>query len=218
MAVITALTESPRAPGRYVVLADGEELATVSVDIVDRLRLRVGKSLEGAEREAVLREAAVLGTYDRAARMLAVRARSADELRRRLVRKGEPTEQVNAALSRLSANGVLNDADFARQFARAKTVGAGLARRRLQQELARRGVARDVASGALDEVLADESLDEAAILEDTAARRLEKLRGLEPLVRRRRLYSFLARRGYGSDAIARVLSRILPEGSDEQVD
>src|SRR3954471_19257508 len=88
-------------------------------------------------------------TYDRALDMLEARARGVTELRRLLLRKGEPEPDVDAAIERLRSNGVLDDTNFARQLTRSKAAGPGLSRRRIQQELSKRGVARDISDAAI---------------------------------------------------------------------
>jgi regulatory protein len=147
--------------------------------------------------------------------MLAARARSATELRRLLVRKGEPAVHVDAAIQRLQSQGYLDDAEFARQFARSKVMGAGHARFRLRQELARRGVARDIADAAIDEVLTDESVDESAIVSELARKKLRSLASADAPTRRRRLYGFLSRRGYDPDAIRRALDEVLDASTQD---
>lgn len=206
---ITAIDPSPRKPGRFEIVVDGSAFATLSIDAIERLRLGSGLVLDDPTAEAIRREAALLATYDRALNMLAARARSAAELRRLLVRKGEPADQVDVAVERLRQAGFLDDASFARQFTRSKALGAGLSRRRLQQELARRGVARNVADEAVEEVFVEEGVDEEAAIERVAAKKLKTLTRLDPLVQRRRLYAFLARRGYDSDDISRVLRQLI---------
>jgi regulatory protein len=141
--------------------------------------------------------------------MLEVRARGADELKRLLLRKGEPAAEVEAALERLAKAGLIDDASYARQLARTKALGAGLSRRRIQQELSRRGVAREVSSQAISEVFDEEGVDEMAAMEGVARKKLRTLVKLDPPTRKRRLYAFLARRGYDSDDISAVLRRIL---------
>jgi regulatory protein len=150
-------------------------------------------------------------TYDRALDMLEARARGADELKRLLLRKGEPVADVDAALQRLTQAGLIDDANYARQLARTKALGAGMSRRRIQQELTRRGVARDVSSEAIAEVFDDEGVDEMAALERVARKKLRTLGKLDPPIQKRRLYAFLARRGYDSDDISKVLRQILGE-------
>jgi regulatory protein len=150
-------------------------------------------------------------TYDRALDMLEARARAVTELRRLLIKKGEPAADVDAAIERLRANGLLDDANFARQLARSKALGAGLSRRRIQQELVKRGVAREISDEAIAEVYEDEAVDEGAAIERVARKKLRLLANADAATAKRRLYGYLARRGYDADAIARVLSRLVGE-------
>jgi regulatory protein len=154
-------------------------------------------------------------TYARALDMLEARARAVTELRRLLIKKGEPPDDVDVAIERLRAAGVLDDANFARQLTRSKAVGGGHSRRRIQQELAKRGVARDISHEAIEEVFDEEGIDEAAAIERIARKKLRLLGGLDPATQKRRLFGFLARRGYDSDAIARVLRVVLKPADDE---
>jgi regulatory protein len=215
MRVITGITESPRKDGRYVVTTDGKPYVTVSLDIIDRLKLRVGASLADSEAAALEGAAAALQTYDRALNLLAFQARSARDLRRRLVQKGEPAEQVDAAIERLVAQGFVDDAQFARQLARSKVASQGASKRRLQQEMFKRGVAREVADEAIAEVWEDEQVDEGALVEEVARKKLRTLLKLDADSRRRRLYAFLARRGYEGEAIRRAMRAVLDRAEAE---
>jgi regulatory protein len=133
--------------------------------------------------------------------MLALRARSSSELARSLVRKGEEKANVDWAIARLLEQGLLDDAAFARALTRSRVVGGKQSRRRVEQELARKGVARSVAGEAISDVFEEEAVDQRAIVEEAARKKLRSLSGLDPAVQRRRLYGFLARRGYDLDDI-----------------
>jgi regulatory protein len=207
--VITGIVESTRKEGRYVVAVDGRPAHTVSLDIIDQLKLRVGGAVDAAGEAALEGAAAALQTYDRALNLLAFQARSARDLRRRLVQKGEPAEHVDRAIERLTAQGLLDDAQFARQLARSKVASQGASRRRLQQEMFKRGVAREVADEAIAEVYEDEQVDEGVLVEEVARKRVRSLAKLDPEARRRRLYAFLARRGYEGEAIRRAMRAVL---------
>jgi regulatory protein len=150
--------------------------------------------------------------------MLEARSRGVAELRRRLILKGEPEAEVDAAIERLRANGVLDDANFARQLTRSKALGAGFSRRRIQQELSKRGVAREISAEAIEEVFDDEGVDEDASIERVARKKLRMLTKVDEPTRKRRLYAFLARRGYDSEDIKRVMTQVLEpiEGADEE--
>lgn len=212
MSLISAIEPSRRREGRFELLVDGKHHATVSLEIVERLGLHVGQAI-GPIAGELEREAALLATYDRALRMLVFRPRAAAELRRTLIRKGEPAEHVDAALERLSAAGLIDDRAFARQFARSRSAGAGASRRRIQQELNRRGVERGVTDGAIAEVYEEEAIDEGEVAERAARKKLRSLADLAPDVRNRRLFAFLARRGYDSGDIRRAIEAVTGEAA-----
>jgi regulatory protein len=207
MSLITGIVPVPRPAGRFSVLVDGRESAVLSLEAIERLRLAVGRSVAGLE-ESITIEARRLHTYDRALNILAFRARSSSELARSLVRKGEERPHVEWAIARLTEQGLLDDEAFARSFARAKVVGGKQSRRRVQQDLARRGVSRTVSDDAIDTVFEEEAIDQRSIVEEAARKKLRSLEGLDPAVQRRRLYGFLARRGYELDDIRATLDAI----------
>ena len=213
MRTITGITPSPRKPGRFVLDVDGAEVATLSIEAIERLRLGSGVAFDDRLALEVEREAGILDTYDRALNMLAARGRASADLRRVLIRKGEPADRVTIAIERLERAGFVDDASYARQFTRSKGVGGGLSKRRVQQELAKRGIARDVSDEAIETVFIEEGVDEEASIERVARKKLRSLSSVDDATRKRRLYSFLARRGYDSDAIGRVL-RILLESCE----
>ena len=205
MSVISGIVPAHRPAGRFAVVVDGRERAVLSLDAIERLGLVVGRSVAGLE-EAIALESARLHSYDRALNMLALRARSSSELARSLVRKGEEKAHVDWAIARLLEQGLLDDAAFARALTRSRVVGGKRSRRRVEQELARKGVARSIAGEAIDDVFEDEAVDQRTIVEEAARKKLRSLAGLEPAVQRRRLYAFLARRGYDLDDIRAAIA------------
>jgi len=207
MSLISGIVPVPRPAGRFSVMVDGRELAVLSLDAIDRLRLAVGRSIAGLE-DAIAQEAKRLHTYDRALDILAFRARSSSELARSLIRKGEERPHVDWTIARLTEQGLLDDEAFARSFARAKVVGGKQSRRRVQQDLARKGVSRTVSEDAIDTVFEEEAVDQRSLVEEAARKKLRSLAGLDPAVQRRRLYGFLARRGYELDDIRGALDAI----------
>ena len=155
---------------------------------------------------------AALSAHERALRMLEARSYGAVELARRLVRKGHPPDEVEASLERLTAAGLLNDAAFARQLTRSRVLDRGMAGRRVRLELIARGIRPAVATQAVAEVLGDEEVDEAAAAARLARRRSQQLAGLAPATLRRRLYAYLARRGYEADAVRRAVDAVMAGG------
>ena len=149
-----------------------------------------------------------ISAYAHALEALTRSARSAKDLARWLAQRDHSSDDIRSAIARLTALGVLNDAEFARSFARSRATGRGMSRRRIQAELARRGVARDLVDAAIDEVMADEHVDERALVEAVAAKKIRSLQRLEPAVQRRRLYGFLARKGYPAELVRQTVKNL----------
>jgi len=200
MPTITAITPTPRHPGRFEILVGGTSIGSLSLEAIDRLQLAVGRGVEGLE-EPIAEEAAQIKVYDRALNMLAFRARGSAELARALVRKGERKDHVDRAIGRLMEQGLLDDARFAESFTRSRVLGAKQSRRRVQQDLGRKGVSREVSDAAIATVFEEEGVDQRSVVEDAARKKLRGLARHDPATRRRRLYAFLARRGYDGDDI-----------------
>lgn len=147
-------------------------------------------------------------TYERALTLLEFRPRSVAELRRKLIQRGEPADEVEQVLARLIDQRLLDDAEFARQFARTRVQGSGASRWRILQELARKGVARDVADRAMQTLVEAEGVDPADSVHRVAEKKWKSLDKLDDLTRRRRLYAFLARRGFNPDEIRGAMNTL----------
>jgi len=146
--------------------------------------------------------------YNYALNLLSARPYATRALHRKLIQKQYSAADADDAIRRLVDNGLLNDAKYAEQYARSKILSTGASKRRLLQELFRKGIKGDVATTAIASVLESEEIDPAAVVERVAKKKFAQLGGLEPLVVRRRLFAFLARRGYDVDEIKAVVSRL----------
>ena len=147
--------------------------------------------------------------YDYALDLLSARAYTTRNLRRKMVQKEFPAADIEAALDRLLANGLLDDRKFAAEYARQKIVVGGASVRRVKQELARKGIEARAVDDSIAETLANENVDQEFAIERIAMKKLKSLGDLEEVVKRRRLFGFLARKGYDLDDIKKVLGRIL---------
>jgi regulatory protein len=147
--------------------------------------------------------------YNYALNLLSARPYSIQALHRKLIQKEYSAADANDAVRRLVDAGLLDDAKYAEQYARSKMLSTGASKRRLTQDLYRKGIKGDVATAAIAQVIDDEEIDTAAVVERVARKKLAQLGDLEPLVLRRRLFAFLARRGYEVDEIKRVVSGLV---------
>jgi regulatory protein len=208
--MITGINASPRAAGRFDLFVDQQPVAWLGIQGIERLKLRVGLAVDAKVAAEIAAEATVSRAYDRAMMMLATRGRASGELKRLLTRKGEAHQVVAIVVERLTTAGFLDDNAFARQFARSRSTN-GISRRRIELELGRKGVDRELASTAIGETFAEEQVDEEAAIDRAAEKKLRTLTKVDAPTRRRRLYSYLARRGFDADSINAVMGRLKSE-------
>lgn len=139
---------------------------------------------------------------DAAAAFLAVRPRSVAETRRRLRRLGYPNQLVERVVNQLVEQSYLDDASFTRSWVESRDRARPRGEAALRRELSIKGVAREV----VDEVLSSrrasssvESVDLAAALRLLQRKRSALERELDPVKRRYKAYTLLARNGFDSD-------------------
>ena len=149
-----------------------------------------------------------------ALRALMRRAHSVHEMKQVLERRCDDAELVSAELARLREQKLLDDARYARDFARSRAAGRRQGRMRITQELRRRGVSDRYIDAALDEVFA--AHDEEALLRQRLERKLRSLRG--PLDQRRiaSLYRTLMRAGFSPDQVRKAVKAVAREAAEGQ--
>lgn len=151
---------------------------------------------------------------DVALRLLSLRAHSADQLRRKLIRRGFEAAAVEAEIERLAARRWIDDAAWARQAARSR-LRTRYGRRRVEQELEAAGVDSGTSREAIEEALEEE--DEGARMREALARRLESLvkrKGIEHATSpggRTKLAAHLLQRGYAPSDIIDAVDEALRE-------
>jgi regulatory protein len=146
-----------------------------------------------------------------ALRLLAMRAYTTRDMGRKLHRRGYSEEEIAATVASFISSGLLDDERFAQQYARSRIVNDSAAPRRVIQLLSRYGVPRSLAEQAVARTIADEQLNPADSAELLARKKVATLTGLEPAVARRRLYGYLARRGFDLDHIRAAVATVLAE-------
>lgn len=159
----------------------------------DIARQREDQELEQQARTVVLRK-------------LSAQARTRSELADALRAKDVPDDVATRVLDRMVEVGLVDDAAFARDWVASRQQRRHLSRRKLADELRRKGVAPELVDDALGDVADDDEYEAAVAL---AQRKLASLSRHEPTVQRRRLAGMLERRGFTVGLIHRVLADVL---------
>ena len=137
-------------------------------------------------------------------RRLAARQRSRAELAAYLSEKEIAEDVSAAAIEDLARFGFIDDAKFARQYARYLLTRKSLSRYALRMELRRKGISEPEIEAALDDVFEEEGISEESVALLAAERKFKDMKGLKKEVARRRLADYLRRRGHSFETIARV--------------
>jgi regulatory protein len=151
-----------------------------------------------------LNEAAL---YEYAVAALGRRMRTVFELKRLMRNKVEPEEsgsaRINAVIARLNEYGYVNDADYAAYYTRLRQDNASLGKRRVQQDLAQKGVHSEVIAKTLD--AAYENVNE----EELARRHLERKRVKQPANEKEAacVMRMLMRGGFSTGVIFKILKK-----------
>ena len=190
-------------PNRVSVFIDGTFAFGVSAEVAASEGLRQGRYLSEDEQRAILAREDVAHAYSRAIGYLSHRARSEHEVRKKLTSADHAEEAVDAVLERLKASGYVDDEAFASEYAEVR-LGRGYGPHRVVSELVRRGIPRRLAETSVT-CSSDEEDLRAQVMELLAARaaRYES----EPDIRKRKkkVYSYLMRRGYPADLIWQLM-------------
>jgi regulatory protein len=147
--------------------------------------------------------------YEAAIKILMRRAHSVSEMKKALIRRTADEDLIKKVIARLKQNGLIDDARYAKQFARQRTELRKQGKFRVARELRARGVLDHHIEAALEE--AAKETDEAAIIRQRIERKLKLFRGEIDDRKIASLYRSLLRAGFPADMIRRELRSVTRE-------
>ena len=145
--------------------------------------------------------------YDHAVKLLGQQMRTVAEVKRLLRRRVEPGEpgdaKIEAVIARLKERRYLDDSGYAADYAKLRQENSSFGKRRVQQDLLRKGVHSTVIARTLD--TAYENVSE----EELARRHLDRKRIRKPSSDKEtaRVVRLLVRAGFSTGVIFRILKQ-----------
>ncbi len=207
--VITDAQEQRKRTTRRSIFVNGEFVMGVSEEIYVKYALFKGRVVTAQFIEDVRRAEEIYACREAAMRAHGARMRSRKEMRSRLLEKGFSEEAVQATMEFLVEYRMIDDDAFARAFVADQLLRRPVGRRRLGDELRRRGITKEGIAEALNDVAGEQSeLDNALA---AARKKAPTIRHADPRKWERSMSAFLAGRGFGWDAISAVLRRLRQE-------
>lgn len=152
--------------------------------------------------------------FQRAAKLLAAKQRSVEELRERLLSgRGATPELVETVIERLREYGYLDDERFAQSYASLRIQQRPIGRQRLQRDLRLRKIDKQTVDNALDQVF--EQTSENDLIDRAIAKRI-RLRG-RPATRAesKKLFDHLLRQGFEFELVSEKVRAVSKNDPDE---
>jgi len=140
-----------------------------------------------------------------ALRLLRYRSRTRAELKDKLLERGYSPQETEEALEKLEQHRLLNDKQFAYNYARDRLTIYRRGRFLIGLELLKKGLDKELIDEVLKTISIDEELTAATALLASRSRSWQRL---EPLARRHRALALLQRRGFRAEVIARLLKSL----------
>jgi regulatory protein len=141
--------------------------------------------------------------YEAAIKILMRRAHSVHEMKKALARRCEDKSLIDNVMGRLKSAGLVDDARYAKQFARQRTETRKQGKYRVARDLRARGIPDRHIEGALEEVA--KSTDEGAVVRQRIERKLRSYRGELDEKKLASMYRSLLRAGFSADVVRREL-------------
>ncbi len=187
------------------ILVDGEYYFTVDRNYFALMGIYQGKEVSREELAVLGQQAELRRAYNCAVGYLSRRDHSAKELLLKLRQKGYK-ESADLAVEKLKKEGYVDDERFARMYVRELISIKKYGRRRIEQELYRKGVDREIISLVLEETEFDED-ELCTLIKRKFIRYLSDEKGIKKTV------ASLMRMGYCFSEIKTALNKVA--GEDE---
>lgn len=207
---ITRLAVQKNDSDRVSVFLDGAFAFGVHQDLVLKHQLVTGQTLRPDEHQALMEEDEVMRAKGKALDYLAHKARTENEVRRKLRTKECTSAVIDRVIAYLRERGYLDDENYAHEYVRRRFSHKGYGPVRLRAELKKRGIDRHLAETAVDALF--EEHDPFPVAQAHAEKKWPRIaREADPRKRRDKLYRHLKRRGFTNDVIQRVIDSIEDE-------
>jgi len=151
--------------------------------------------------------------YEAAIKILMRRAHSVHEMKQALERRCDDKSLIKKVMDRLKSAGYIDDARYAKQFARQRTEVRKQGKFRVARDLRARGVPDRHIETALEEI--SQSTDESSLVRQRIERKLRASRGEIDDKKLASLYRSLLRSGFSADVIRRELRSLTREDVPE---
>ena len=193
--LITAI--EPRRKAMSALFIDGEFAMNLDTQTLLENRFEAGREIDDDELKEIIEKSNERRAKEKALWLISYRDHSKKELKEKIMRTCDE-ESAEKAVERMEDLGLVNDENFARQYARKLLYQKKMTKRTAVFELSRKGIDKETAEMILEEFDIDYRENIREIIE-------KKYRNIQDEKIKRRAAAALQRLGYGWDDIKAVL-------------
>ena len=203
---ITDIQPHLQNPLLFNISLDGRQHLIVPTILVENLGLRIGLEIEAEVIEKLIAAEEMMRAKKFALNLLSDEIYSKTQMSRYLKKEGFRDETVETIVTELIQSGHIRDRKFAEKWVQRRLKSNPRGRKLLKMELIEKGVDRKTAEQVVNEVNAN---DEESLALQIAEKQRKKYKHLSNQAAHRRLHGYLARRGYDSDLIMKIIQQVL---------
>lgn len=187
---------APRRKGLSQLYIDNEEAMKLDTQMLLLEGIKEGMELTDQQLHELVQKSDARRAQEKALYLLEYRSHSKKELADKIARTAASKEAAQEAANRMEDLGLIDDARYARDYARSLFLRKKFGSRRVKQELLQKGIDRDLA----DEILGEYAqLDTGETIYDILSRKYPAFMQDEKV--RRRAVAALQRFGYSFEEI-----------------
>ena len=212
MLKITSIEPQKRNKNRFNIFLNGQFAFGLSEFALLENQLKLGKNLSEKEIAQILKKEELAKLTDLAANFLSFRPRSEKEVINYLTKKisqrenitfsqAKQSQLIDHVLAKLKKYQYLNDYEFAKWFlqSRLRTKPKGI--NQIKLELKSKGIKSEIIESVLDHNINEVELAKKALL-----KKLKSWQKLSPVEFKKKVYQFLASRGFRFDTISEIFA------------
>ncbi|MEX0944648.1 MAG: regulatory protein RecX [Balneolaceae bacterium] len=205
--IITEIQIQKKNQNRYSLFNNKRFLLGVSSKTLLDFSLQKGVNLTPLLFNQITKAENYFSAKECAIRYIGRRDHASFELKQKLLNKGFDQSTVDILISNLHEKGLLNDKCFAEKYALDKAQLNRWGSRKIESTLFKKGISKQIIQNVLKKTF--DNLPQDQICVDLIVKRKKHfLRENDPYRRKKKIYAYLAGRGFPGEDINKALSRV----------
>ena len=204
---ITDIQVQKKYPSRRSIFLDGRFFCGVNEDVAARFHLERGMEIDEDELKELLYEEELSKAKSYVYRILARRMYTTREIRDKLVEREYVEKIIEDVIATLERYGYLNDKTYAQEWIESRMRSKPQGKIALRRELESKGIDRSIIEDALSQAFDQSKESEMAL--DLARRKARSFNPDDPVAAKRKLQSFLLRRGFDFETVKGVIEQVM---------